>query len=65
MGDSGPCPRELSSIGKDIALFMQGLRFEPRTHHFLHLNMWALAIRLLEKEKKKIEWSFEKNSETF
>ncbi|AES72291.1 hypothetical protein MTR_3g088130 [Medicago truncatula] len=27
-------PRELSSVGRDIAYYMQGLRFEPQTLHF-------------------------------
>jgi len=32
-------PRELSSVGRDIAYFMQEPRFEPRTLHFFTIKL--------------------------
>jgi len=35
-------PRELSSVGRDIAFYMQGPGFEPRTLHFSTIKLCEL-----------------------
>jgi len=35
-------PRELSSVGRDIAFYMQGLGFEPWTLHFSTIKLCEL-----------------------
>jgi len=42
---------ELNSVGKDIAYYMKGPEFEPRHPTSLHLNVWALATKLLDQKK--------------
>jgi hypothetical protein len=50
------CPRELSSVGRDIAIYMQGSGFKPQTLHLFTLRVEFLATRLLDQKniKKKL-----------
>jgi len=45
-------PRELSSVGRDIAYFMQGPGFEPRTLHFSTIKLCELYPEVLAQLAK-------------
>jgi hypothetical protein len=47
------CPRELSSVGRNIALYMQEQGFEPRTLHLFTIKVEFLVTRLIDKKRKR------------
>jgi hypothetical protein len=44
-------PRELSSVGRNVALYMQRVGFEPRSSYLFILRMKFLSDRLLNRKK--------------
>jgi hypothetical protein len=43
--------RELSSLGWDIVLYMQKLKFEPQSSYLSTLRVEFLATRLIDQKK--------------
>ena len=48
------CPMSLAHLVRDIAQYVQGLEFEPRTPHLFILRWITLATRLFDQKNKKI-----------
>jgi hypothetical protein len=46
-------PRELSSVGRNIALYMQEQGFKPRTLHLFAIKVEFLVTRLIDKKRKR------------